>query len=261
MPGFTLTKWYLDCADETGRSAVLYWTALAWGRASIVWRSLSFSEPGRAATHRTTLAPALPPSCSGTTILWGSEGLGCTVACTRRQPPISDRLLDRPSGTLDWTVAAPAAQVEVVLGDGRTVRGAGYVERLELTLPPWRLPIDDLRWGRWVSHDATRSVVWIEWRGAEPRIDVYLDAVRQPASRVGADSITAGHSTLRLSDGTAIYSRSLGEIASGIGSLASLLPRSWLAVEDAKWLSAGRVSEGEAGGTLGWAIHEHVRFP
>ena len=44
--------------------------------------------------------------------------------------------------------------------------GTGYAERLELSIRPWRLPIRELRWGRFVSEGA--SMAWIDWQGADP---------------------------------------------------------------------------------------------
>ena len=43
----------------------------------------------------------------------------------------------------------------------------GYAERLRLNLRPGRLPIDGLRWGRFVS--AAHSAVWIAWEHPTPR--------------------------------------------------------------------------------------------
>ena len=63
---------------------------------------------------------------------------------------------------------APAAEVSVSLRGFAPLRGTGYAERILITIPPWRLPIRELRWGRWIGEAASRSVVWIDWRGESP---------------------------------------------------------------------------------------------
>jgi|SRR5437588_3507654 len=66
-------------------------------------------------------------------------------------------------GAIEWHCVHPRARTTVDLGDGVVIQGLGYVERLEMTVAPWNLPLEGLRWGRFLSDSG--SVVWIDWQG------------------------------------------------------------------------------------------------
>lgn len=66
---------------------------------------------------------------------------------------------------LRWHVAVPAARVEGVIAfDGRKkkIAGDGYVDVVETDIPPWRLPLGELQWGR--AHFPDRTVVFNQIR-------------------------------------------------------------------------------------------------
>jgi hypothetical protein len=127
---------------------------------------------------------------------------------------------------------------------GRPVTGLGYVEVLTLTLPPWRLPIDELRWGRFCAADG--GAVWIEWRGPHPLKLGLLDGAPAPfmPERLG------------LRDHRVLRSGRIGETALAMIPRLDRLPGRVLGLSETKWLSRGALA-----GSEGWAIHEVVRWP
>jgi len=147
------------------------------------------------------------------------------------------------------------------MSDGTVVSGLGYAERLTLSLAPWRLPIDELRWGRWIAAEGGRSIVWIDWRGAQPLTAVFVDGVRQGAATVDDDRVAAADASLVLTDQRTLHQRALRDVIGAVGPLARVFPTSWLDVEDCKWMSLGTLHGAGAPPETGWAIHEHVRFP
>jgi hypothetical protein len=180
MDRFVLTKWYLDSVDAGGRAAILYSTALTWGRARVGWHGVSICETDQRVAHRTSVAPTPLPEREGDRLSWRADAVGCEVDCRPTVSPFAQRLLERGDEFLEWRCEAPAARVNVTLTDAPPLFGVGYAECLSLTVLPWRLPIEDMRWGRWVSDDATRSLVWIDWKGAHSRTDVFLDGRPEP---------------------------------------------------------------------------------
>jgi hypothetical protein len=250
MEQFVLTKWYLDAVDAGGRAAILYSTALRWGRASVGWHGVSICESDRRVTHRTSVKPVSLPERNGDRLSWRSDPLGCAVDCRSNVPPFVRRLADSPAGVLDWCCEAPAARVDVTLADAPA-----------LTLLPWRLPIEGMRWGRWVSDDGTRSLVWNDWNGPRPRTDVYLDGRPEASPVVDEGEVSAGGVRLTLSPRRQLYSRSLDSALAGLGAMLKLLPGAWRDLEDAKWICRARL-DGPAGAEAeGWCIDEVVRFP
>jgi hypothetical protein len=269
---FELTKWYVDVVDPAGRLATAYWAQLRWGSASVRWESLSLYRPGVEPVHRAGIGSStgprwlrcpVGPGDSGV-IGWRSRALACDIECRPWTGRFASRLLDADGESLDWGCEAPAASVTV---KPHGLAGDGYAERLVLRLPPWKLPISELRWGRWSCASTRRSVVWIDWRGGHPLTLVLVDGAPAPCARVEDDRIVVGDSELSLGHGRTLHARTLGDILDGLGPIAARLPTSWQEVEDRKTLSIGtlRGCAGDTGGDVcgdtGWAIHETVRFP
>jgi hypothetical protein len=262
VQAFSLTKWYLDCVDAEGRAAIVYWSVIAWRGIEITWHSLSLHETGAEPVHRTSLAPVAAPAVDHAGIIWHTAPLGCRLECRPIQPGVEQRLLDTAEGSIDWRCETTAGEMTITCDDGPPWRGLGYAERLQMTLLPWRLPIDQLRWGRWIGAGGERSVVWIDWRGPHPLTTVFADGQVRQASVVGDERIETGDAALTLTDRQLLYSRSLSDTLGGLRPvLAPLLPDSWLALEDHKWLSRGTLRAAGRPDESGWVIHETVRWP
>jgi hypothetical protein len=258
MDSFSLTKWYQDAVDPAGRAAIAYSTALGWRGLTVSWHAVALYEPGCPPRERTSLAAADPPSHEDGRITWRPRALDATFSADPLVEPFNIRFLDDRRGVVDWTCEACSTRARMALGDC-SVEGLGYAERLRLTVAPWHLPIDEMRWGRWIAADRRRAIVWIDWRGAEPVTAVFVDGVRQSRATVTDDQVTAGDLVLTLSAPRVLHARSIGDIVGRIRPLRALMPASWLAVEDRKWLSEGTLHGARA--ATGWAIHEMVRFP
>lgn len=268
MDTFRLTKWYLDLVDDQGWSAIAYWARVNWGPLALGWEGLSLHLETGAAVHRSARAVGDEPAWSGETLAWRSAGLGVCLECAPWCAPFESRLFESADGMVEWSCQAPGATVTFDAGDGRTVRGTGYAERIVLTLAPWRLPISELRWGRWCSARTRRSLVWIDWRGERPLTLVLDGGCPRERAVVGdqaiafADSPEAANlSVLRLDRPHTLYARTLSDVLRGLRPLAARLPAPWQAVEDRKTRSAGTLCAGEVEADTGWAIHEVVRLP
>jgi hypothetical protein len=258
MDTFALTKWYLDCIDADGRAAIVYWASVAWGGVSFTWHGITSHPLGAAPSQRSSICRAAAPAWRDGRLTWRSDALGCAVTCAPRMAPFSMPLLEGAEGVLNWSCEAGAADVRIESADHPPLVGLGYVECMSMSTPPWRLPIKQLSWGRWISTLGDRSIVWIEWRGPHPLTVVFLDGHRASNAEVANDRVVAGDAILTLSDRRTLHSRSLADL---VGPITSLLPDSWRQVQDRKWLSGGRLLEGSRESGDGLAIHELVVFP
>lgn len=81
---------------------------------------------------------------------------------------------DSENNELVWNCHHPKALAEVIY-DGNIYRGFGYAETLTLPIKPWNLPIDELRWGRFLSDSYT--LIWVNWRGAYPINKIFLNGI------------------------------------------------------------------------------------
>jgi hypothetical protein len=136
------------------------------------------------------------------------------------------------------------------------------VEHLRLTIPPWRLPIRELRWGRFVN--ARDALVWIDWRGPYERQLVYYNGSPVRASTISEHEIRFGDSGAVLSFETSTILRegALGDTAlSVLPNLKRLFPESLLGIRESKWLSRAVLRQADQADSVGMAIHEVVEWP
>ena len=258
QPPFALTKWYVDCVAADGRAVIGYSASLEWRGVGLTWQSVTLYEPGRPPITRSSLASARSPRVADGRITWNAPALACVARIESRQKPIDERLLDCEAGVVDWRVEAPAAEVSFEREGIAPVRGTGYAERIFIGMPPWRLPIRELRWGRWLDPAASRSVVWIDWRGESPRTWVLVDGIKVTDAIVTDECIQAGGMTIALGERRTLHARGFAEIAETIPPLRAVVPKSMLALRETKWLSAATLQYGNVAAQAGSAIHEHA---
>jgi len=255
---FTVTKWYFDCVDPDGRVVIGYWASLAWRSLAVTWQNVVLYELGQPPARRSSLVPAPPPDFGDDAISWRAPALGCVIDVESRQRPIEERLLDDSTGVLEWHAEAPAAVVSVELRGFAPVQGPGYAERILITVPPWCLPIRELRWGRWLDAASSRSVVWIDWRGESPRTWVFVDGILARSAVVTDESVCAGAVNLVLGERRTLKALAFSEISATIPPLQAVVPKSLLALRQTSWCSNGTLQEGNAAALTGRAIHEVV---
>lgn len=257
---FALRKWYMDGTDQVGRSFIGYWSSLSWRGLSVVWQSIATYAPGARPTRRWSVHKSRPPSRHGSSLLWESPPIAASVEMESSRPRIQQQLWrdDATCAAVDWYCEAPVAVMRARL-DEKVFQGVGYAERIELTVPPWRLPIDELRWGRWCDETATRSVVWIEWRGPEPRRWVFLDGALVEAS-VSEVMVSGASFHLKLTEPVGLEHRSLADALVGLTPVLNVLPQSVRDMQERKWFSNGLLVADDGLSASGHAIHEVVVF-
>ena len=257
---FSLTKWYFDCTSSDGRTAVGYWASLEWRRLSLTWQALSLWEHAELSMERSVIAAGPMPWCDGDRIGWSAPRLGCDLSAKRLGEPVDIRLFEQEGGSLEWGCEAPSAAMTLAMTGRPRMRGAGYVERIRLTVPPWRLPIRELRWGRWINDDASHSVVWIDWRGSDPRSWLLVDGVVTSHAEVRDASVVAGLAVLTLDRPSTLSARSLADIVGQFAPLRAVVPSSLMALQQVKWQSHGTWRRHGFRNLSGTAIHEWVVF-
>ena len=186
---------------------------------------------------------------------WQNAALGVEARWCRDAEPIESCLADGPDGAIRWHCHMPRAVARVQIGDA-TFDGLGYVEQLQLTIPPAKLPFRGgaLGWGRYLSH--RHAVVWIEWTGADPRRWAWLDGVAQ----AGVANLDDGR-RLVFGEGRAIRDQPLlATIRAPFPKLASRLARTLHAAREQKRLCRATLVNGAGPVDEGWAIHEEVRW-
>jgi hypothetical protein len=118
-------------------------------------------------------------------------------------------------------------------------------------VPPWRLPIRVLRWGRLAAERG--GLVWIAWEGPAPVALAWRDGAPVRLEAACDEFVRAGGIEVALSETVPLRSGALGD--GPLRRLASALPSALLRVDERKWRARG--SAGPAGG---WVLHEVVRW-
>jgi hypothetical protein len=259
-PPFELSKWYLDAVGESGDVFIGY-------RANLRWRALSVSYAATltggadAPRTRSTVRPGEEPDFLEGALAWTEPKLAIAAGWRAEARPISRTLYESPEGAVVWLCLLPSARAEIEC-EGVVLRGLGYAERLSMTLPPWQLPIDTLRWGRFLSPG--RSVVWIDWErgGGPPRTWIFVDGVEARGEVFEEDVFfEGGRVRLPQRDRRCLRDGRLSHLLRNLPrALRTSLPGRALAVEETKWRTRGCIEVDGAPPAGGWAIHEVVRM-
>jgi hypothetical protein len=263
-PGeFRLSKWYMDGVSDSGEAFIGYAAELNWKRLKLGYASVLDFEPAAGLRSATTLHGFDQPELCGDVVRWRAPALRTTAAWAgpAGSSAITHRLFESPAGVLDWRCHLPRARFTCDRLEGPSLEGWGYVEQLDMRVLPWNLPIDELRWGRFVS--PTDSLVWIEWRGPSPLRVVYHNGRLVSDAGIEDDQVTldGGRGALALTDGVVIREGTLASVLFPAAPwLGKLIPSRFLATWECKWRSRGAMSCGGADPSTGWAIHEVVRF-
>lgn len=251
---FKLDKWYLDCVTATGNVFVGHWAALRVGLVPLRYAAVLAGTAGDAGRERRTLWPGRPPAPAAGRIAWRCARMGIAGSWTIEEPPLERTLLEGPAGTIGWRCLGPRARVDLTV-EGRRFQGAGYVERLTMSVPPWRLPFRSLRWGRF--HGAGRTLVWIDWQVGVARRWVFDNGVECPAAEVHAAGLTLpGGVRLDLAAGTPLRAGALRDTA--LRPVRALAAR-WREAHEVRWLARAQLIT-PAGTIAGWALHEEVTW-
>jgi protein-S-isoprenylcysteine O-methyltransferase Ste14 len=259
MTGFQLSKWYMDGVGEGGDVVIGYAAELRWGRSSLRYGSVLVRWTGEDPRTDTAVSSSPLPERLGDTLAWTSPPLGVVGRWTALTPPSEKTFLEVRQGRVVWRCLQPRAQCEITVR-GRTLVGRGYAEHVLLTIEPWFLPIDELRWGRFVGERS--SLVWVDWRGKHSTQLLHLDGREVGPARIDAHSVASHDDAVRLTlEGNRVLREgAIGETVLSRVPVLRRLPLRILGVQEAKWCARG-VLEDARGRDQGWAIHEVVRWP
>ena len=257
---FELSKWYLDCVSDAGDALIVYFAELRW-RAVTIRYSNTITCRDSDVRAAFALRGCAPPSLSGGTVTWRSRTLGVSGSWTALAEPLKQNVLASETGGVDWECIQPKSAASVQTGDEPAWSGLGYVERVRITVAPWQMPIDELRWGRF--HSGADTVVWIDWRGARSRRLVFRNGAAVTAGRISDDGVAlADEVRIEMEDHRVLREGLLGStVLAGIPKLLRIVPGQILNVEETKWLSRASLRRPGAPAARGWAIHEVVRWP
>jgi hypothetical protein len=263
-PDFHLDKWFLDFIGQGGETMIFYAATLTWKGYTVRYGSWLNSDPGNGVRERSHIRHVNFPERTDNLICWHDDQFSVSGRWESAATPLHARLFDADEGYLDWFCHQPASRVRLNIGD-RVLNGDGYVEQLILTAPPWHIPLDDLRWGRFRS--ANDTMVWIEIRSETKRQWVWLNSEQVAECRIEDDLIAPvdGHFLLKLDRGRSLESgvkiyRVMRNLLRYLPGFGQKLPGRLLMANNQKWVSKGEFQRNGGPASRGAAIHEWVNF-
>lgn len=255
---FELTKWYLDCVTPDATALIAYLALLHWRDLTFHYGSVLLSRPEQPVRTWTSLRATPLPALSGSELRVGVRALGLVGSWTARSAPLRRTVLDGPDGAIDWYVLQPLGRVSV-RHRGTSYEGLGYAEVLTMNIAPWRLPIEELRWGRALFEG--EAFVWIDWRGAHRFRTVVRNGVELEPASIDERGLVAGAVTLELSAPRSLRQGKLLHTAlARVPGVRQLFPERGLLIDERKWLSRAHLHGPSGSREDGFAIHEIVRW-
>ena len=255
-PSFSIVKWYMDCVTEEGEAAIVYVADMKWRGIQAHISSVLITGEDRAPETRTSLSRYRLES-SGTLLSITHPRLKVHGNWERDGEPFRRKMYEEKGGSVIWDCIQPRSRVSVSIGDCQ-LKGLGYAECLSITLPPWQLPLRELRWGRFVSEE--HSLSWVDWRGSYSCSVAVLDGREADLRSVTRQRVVAGDVVLDIAPGVSLRSGRLGStILPGAPGLQRLFPRRLFGIEEEKNLGSGTLTVSDQVNN-GWVIHEVVKW-
>jgi hypothetical protein len=256
-----LSKWYLDCVGPNGDTFIGYSARLSWHGFSIRYSSILTYDTRHGVRSLTSLRRAPSPHHEDGAIGWEVPRLGVCGSWEPLSSPIERRLYDDANATVIWSCFQPSSRADIALGGACHLVGLGYVEHLEVTGAPWSLPLDELRWGRFITESET--IVWVDWRGQNASTQVFRGSTEIPQSVVTDSEVIIGECSTRLTflEKLTLRDKSLASGAlSVIPGIRLIVPGEIANARETKWLSRAMLEQQDKQTIHGWAIHELVKF-
>lgn len=263
--GFHLTKWFLDGVNEAGWCTIGYAAKMCWNGITVPYNSLLISLPGKDILYKTRFRQLSWPVCNGAIISWEDNGFGISGTWEQCEPTLKARLYESVDGYLDWCCFQPKSKMVFKINDQQEIIGKGYAEQLILTIEPWKIRMDQLRWGRF--HSDADNLVWIEFQGQQSNRWVWHNGKLMTVSHLDDKNLVIPELeiNLKLEDIRILeQGRKINSIVNPLLSLLpgfnKIIPGSFLNARETKWISRGTLVQRGAAKPEGWAIHELVDF-
>jgi hypothetical protein len=253
---FSLTKWYMDCVTDLGETAIVYCADLRWHGVHAIYSNVLACIDGSITTC-SSMSRCQLPSVSGDEIRVEFPRLRVAGTWSAAAPAVQCTVFEQPSGRVDWNCLQPKSSVRVRVQD-RELIGLGCAECLTVTIPPWQLPLRELRWGRFVSPED--SLAWIDWQGTFSTRFAFHNGQQCVPQSISESEVVLPGATLHMSESLSLRSGRLGTtVLPGAPILAKVLPTSLLQIDEQKWRSRGSF-ESRDHVSSGWVIHEVVHW-
>ncbi len=253
MPRFELRKWYFDCVSSAGEVFIGYAAKLRFGLIRMDYSSIITHGNCRQSFSFGKLKQ------SDRSLEWSNDSLGVDGKWAGQNGGNKKILYDGKEGRIEWQCLKPNAKVSIHLA-GRDISGRGYAEQIYMTVPPWKLPFDELRWGRFIGDNQKDYVIWIDLKGELCKTWVWTsNGLSQ--GEVQDKRIITKEQRLILKGFKPIRQGYVSNSLLGrLSFFSNLLPRKLRKIEENKYLSRGELILQNGSKINGSSICEVVKW-
>lgn len=246
----------MDVIDDRGYAFILYVASLQWRSMKLAYQgSIEFIPDHGSVTHGEFIKNSSSPTIDNGQLSWISNGHSFNWKSL--DEPLRETLLANGNGSVVWNCVQPKALCEI---NGRNFNsnGYGYTEKIDLEIAPWNLPIHELLWGRYLSKE--HSIIWICWRGPEPRAIVYHNGEKIQTPEFLADQISWNEYTLSVPNDV-MRNDTIGQSVFGkFKDIMNLFPKKIMGLEEKKMCGTGTLMINSLVIDHGSVIHEIVKW-
>lgn len=254
---FRLEKLYCDSVDDSGNCFIIYLAKLDYRIISISYSGFIFiDESGFKIENSDFKKTNIPVAEKLLTIKINKLGIEGSWKST--DAPFALSLFkNEDNEKLIWNCHHPKSITEIRYNN-KIFRGKGYAETLILPNLPYRLPVEEIRWGRFLSDTAT--VIWISWKGEKPLNRLFLNGTEYNDAEFSRDRITFGEKLFRLSFSQVriIREGTIADLFSGKYVLKTVIGQKILRTSEIKYIANTTFSRNSIFVAKGWSIFESV---
>lgn len=256
MSDFALEKWYMDAIDEKGRAFIGYSARLRWKSISLSYNNYTYLDTnGSLPEVKSSFSVKSFPEYSDDKLRWTFKN--ATVESNRIDPSFGQILLKDQNGEINWECSLPKALMKMQLGEKTVLSGLGYAEKIYISILPWKIPIEKLHWGRYLSQEDT--IVWIRWEGPTEKNLVFHNGKIATVHLIDQNIVQFGDYTLQLQNSLPIRKGTVMQtVFSKFPAIAKLFPSVIKQLQENKWVSDGILKKSDKIISQSKAIHEFV---
>jgi hypothetical protein len=246
----------MDATDEKGRAFIGYSAVLRWKLIKLFYNGFTFNS-GTTSTilRRNSFSSRRLLEVSEEEVKWSL--LQAKGHWKRRAESFHEVLLRTSAGEVKWSCVFPKASATIQIGNHLLEKNAtGYVEKISISIHPWKIPIHELHWGRFLSPD--HVIVWIRWIGLIPKTLIYHNGMCLEKGLITTETIIFDGYSLELNNKKILRRGTLfSTVFSRFPLITKLFPKAIMQLQENKWVSDGMLRQGDKV-VSGKVIHEHV---
>ncbi len=226
----------MDCVNADGEYGIAYIAKISWMGLELYFSHLllckNSEKKSKSSLHRTSL-----PEINRSGFYYSNKLF--SVSCNKTSADLKQELISLGKNNIEWTCHYPNVQIKIASSLGK-VEGLGYIEELYTNIKPWRMKIERLFWGRFVSEQ--HSLVWIKWEGNWQRSYLWFDGKPIANFTIERHRIIFDDGEIEFETQTEIRT---GSLRTGIFkkalALRRLFPFNILNSREQKWLSMSKL--------------------